>query len=97
MTIINAATFEIAEIDAHGIERGTVEVTIGATTRRVRASRFENCLTAEDMFGRYKTSAKAWPATIYQRVSNGKISESAIFGRDDRSGRFNKMNYIFFV
>jgi hypothetical protein len=97
MTIINAATFEIAEIDAHGIERGTVEVTLGATTRRVRASRFENCLTAGEMHGRYRSSAKLWPATVWQQVIDGEICEFGNFGRDDRSGRFNKLNCIFFV
>jgi hypothetical protein len=98
MTIINAATFELTEVDAKGFEHGTVEVTLGATTRRVPGWRRCGVVGARGMFGRYKSGAKLWPATVVQTVkANGEIDEWADFGRDDRSDRFNKANRIFFV
>ena len=98
MTIIDAATFELTEVSPEGYEIGTVEVTLGATTRRVPGWRRGSTVGARGMVGRYKTSAKLWPAQVIQRViANGEIDEWANFGRDDHNPRFNKMNNIFFV
>jgi hypothetical protein len=106
--IIAANTFEVTATETHSfgiVERGTVEVMIGRETRRVRASKttptYEGgkpTLTAFEMTGRYQTGAKAWPASVTQTTwADGKVTESADFGRDDRSGRFNKLNCIFFA
>lgn len=98
MTIINAATFEVTEIAPEGYEIGTVEVTLGATTRRVPGWRRGSTVGAKGMGGRYRSSTKVWPATVVQTVeANGEIDEWANYGRDDRSDRFNKANRIFFV
>lgn len=103
MTIVNHLTF----IDAPAEDQpshnywieGTVEVTICGKTRRVKAHRSGDTITAFELSGRYMTGNKAWPASVQQRIDpkTGKRWDSASFGRDDRSGRFNKMNAIFFT
>jgi hypothetical protein len=108
MTLVQPATFELASTEKHSfgrIETGTVEVTLGRETRRVRATRwftnderYEVEIHAYDLGGRYETSAKVWDASItYTKwADNGKETERANFGRDDRSGRFHKLNGVFF-
>lgn len=107
--LIDPETFIAAstETRSYGIvDSGTVEVTIGRETRRISATRTTptydagtefDIMAFGGMFGRYQTSAKAWSASVtYRKWKNGKIGEFANFGRDDRSGRFNKLNGVFF-
>ena len=107
---INPASFQLetTEDEGHFItERGTVEVTIGRETRRLPAvittfpedfrAEAEIAVYGNGLFGRYRTGDKAWPARVSQtHWRDGKVSESGYFGRDDRSGRFQKINGIFF-
>jgi len=105
MTAINASTFEPnGTVENHSfgtIEDGTVEVTLGRETRRVRASRWttpdENRINAYGVSGRYNTGTKAWPASITLCLTGRRAGmETARFGRDDRDPKFNKMRGIFF-
>lgn len=97
--LISPTTFAAEKTLASGTEEGTVEVTIGRETRRVPASFYtDGTMVARGMTGRYRTGGKAWPATIMlNRNSQGAYSEFVWFGRDDRSGRFNKANCLFFA
>jgi hypothetical protein len=64
MTLVQPATFELASTEKHSfgrIETGTVEVTLGRETRRVRATRwftnderYEVEIHAYDLGGRYE-------------------------------------------
>lgn len=93
--IINAATFILTETQTYG-EMGTVEVTLGKETRRVLARRTANYITAYEFGGRYETGTKVWPASVSQHYeADGKVWESADFGRDDRHPKFNKMRGVF--
>ena len=94
---INAASFIIEKADGR-IEDGTVEVTLGRETRRLPAYRIGSRLTATGLGGRYATAAKVWPASITQHAAEESrpAFETARFGRDDRSLRFNKINGVFF-
>lgn len=75
-------------------ERVTVEITLHGKTLTVEAARYpESPYTPQHLYllgfvGRYRTSTKAWPATV-KAGPDGKVY--AYFGRDDRSGRFNKL------
>jgi CTP-dependent riboflavin kinase len=98
-TYVAAAEATDERLSAY-FEEGTVEVTIRNETRRVRALRAhsDGAITAYGTSGRYVSGAKAWPATITNRPGkDGTRWESVSFGRDDRSGRFNKANLIFFA
>jgi hypothetical protein len=76
---------------------GTVEVTLRGETRRVEAKRFgENDITAYGTVGRYHASTKLWPAYITSDIRDGKVIESARFGRDDNHPKFRKENNIWF-
>jgi hypothetical protein len=105
MTLINPATFE-ASGETRTItlpsgtqfhyEEGTVEVTLGRETRRLPASRDSEggVSVGHGLFGTYATSSKRWPAFL---KLDEKGREFARFGRDDRSGRFNKIRGIAFA
>jgi hypothetical protein len=102
-SIINTATFTAsAEQPDHDywIE-GTVEVTLRNETRTVRATKCnrDGSITARGMTGRYQTGTKAWPASVTQETCphTNKIWDFVIFGRDDRSGKFNKVNALSFA
>ena len=45
--------------------------------------------------GRYETGTKAWCASLWLDADNERIN--VMFGRDDRSGRFNKLNAIYYA
>lgn len=101
MSIINAETFQAAdEQPAHGywIE-GTVEVTLRGETRRVRATKSDGRIKAFGMTGRYQTGAKAWPASVEQRVDfrDGSLWDHVSFGRDDRAAKFCKTSALHFA
>lgn len=95
-TLVNPESFvktgEIT-IGSSVFDEGTIEVTLRGETKRVEA-RFCGSIgyIAFGLIGRYQTGAKQWPATI--RHLDGQ--EIINFGRDDRSGRFNKVNCIWF-
>lgn len=103
MTIIAAASFITAtEQPEHGywIE-GTVEVTLRNETRTVRATKStrDGFITAYGMTGRYQTGTKAWPASVQQRIDprTNKPWDCVSFGRDDRSGKFQKTSALHFA
>lgn len=75
---------------------GSVEVTLWGETRRVPALlRSDGRIMARGMVGRYVTGQKSWPA-FAEASADGK-TVSVNFGRDDRSGRFNKANCLHFA
>lgn len=103
MSIINRDSFEATGTESHTwkdgtvstYEVGTVVVTLGGESRRLGATRNKyGDITVRGLGGRYLTSAKVWPASVY---SSEDGRESAFFGRDDRSGRFNKLRGVFFI
>ena len=96
MACINRSSFTLIDTDASDNQKGTVEVTIGNKTKRVEAIiwAFNGSLVAYGLLGRYEQGSKAWDATLTLYADGG---ESARFGRDDRSGRFNKQNCIYFA
>jgi len=96
MAAINKSTFQGLPVTDNGYTyyKGTVEVTLRGETRRVEALRFtDGAVSASGMFGRYRTSNRKWCARI---SSNANGAESAQFGRDDRSSRFNKIDALWF-
>lgn len=103
MTAINTASFIVEKSSLISVgstrEDGTVEVTLRGITKRVRASRWVGGqIMAYDLVGRYATGAKAWPATLRYNPGSSSVPawESASFGRDDRSVKFNKVNAVYF-
>jgi len=101
MSIIKNETFIANETQPeHGFWiDGTVEVTLGKETRRVKAFIKGNVVTAFGMTGRYATGTKAWAASVAQRIdpTTGKVWDSVNFGRDDRSAKFCKVNGLSFA
>lgn len=79
------------------MEELTVDVTFQGKTHKVEAYRFPDSefspstLYLKGFVGRYRTSNKAWAATV-RATPEGQVFAS--FGRDDRSGRFNKLQGI---
>lgn len=101
-SIINAETFiTAADQPDHGyFVEGTVEVTLRGETRTVRATKSRNGeITACGLIGRYQAGTKVWPATVTQRIDprTNKVWDSVDFGRDDRAGRFQKTNTLWFA
>lgn len=68
---------------------GTVEVRVGHNSRRLPAFICPDgaIIVKAGLFGTYLTSTKKWNAIV---VSNPGEQEYCNYGRDDRSGRFNK-------
>lgn len=102
MSIINAASFTAAaEQPEHGYWiDGVVEVTLRNETRTVCAkkSTSDGTISAYGMTGRYQTGTKAWPASVQQRIDprTNKTWDFISFGRDDRSGKFQKASALHF-
>lgn len=99
-TAINPDTFERTGEEVRETKRyrfvydtGSVEVTLGDETRRVPATRLDGRITASGMYGTYRTSPRRWPAII---TLDPDGREFAGFGRDERSGRCNKMRGLAF-
>lgn len=90
---INPATFLSLGNNPHGEEVGTVQADLGAGRLvTAQALRFKDgSVRVAGFIGRYQTSSKPWRATVIVRC-DGKIYVH--FGRDDRSGKFNKQNAI---
>lgn len=98
--IIDRNTFICTSTNTAGNQSGTVEATLNGETRRLPAIWLADCnnLIVRGFIGRYRTSAKNWPASIVcQPCPNGSFREVVCFGRDDRSTKFNKANAISFA
>ena len=101
--IINRDSFELEGANVHDqdAEYGTVEVTLGRETRRLKANRRGVKITVHSqgqIFGRYRTGKKNWPAVLFSNMTpEGKVLESCLYGNDDRSGRCQINNSVFFV
>ncbi len=91
ITILND-TYTASGKNKYGYEIGTIRVDLGrGQVVTANAQPDSNGGHYIDGFvGRYVTSAKPWRA----RVSGKGSALSVYFGRDDRSGRFNKANAI---
>lgn len=90
-------TFTPDGVNVHGDPVGTVQIDLGF--RRVvttRASRYTIAgtprISVAGFIGRYRTVNTPWLAS----VSGSGDRLFVNFGRDDRSGRFNKQNAISF-
>lgn len=70
-----------------GDELGTVTVDLGMGRKvDAKAYRGSRGIAVHGFVGRYVTSTKAWPAFVSGEGSKLYV----MWGRDDRSGRFNK-------
>lgn len=85
--IINAESFTKTGTTARGMDVGTVEVS-GVVQKAVRSD--DGRIFLHGYVGRYRSGGKAWNASIYERAEGLVV----FFGRDDRSGRFNKQDGI---
>jgi hypothetical protein len=91
--MINAASFRIEDF-GNRVAYGTVEVTLGRETRRVRALSFgDGYIVAYGITGRYRTGMKAWPGSI--TLQPGFKNEHVSFGFDSRSGKHHKATISF--
>lgn len=72
---------------------GTIEMDLGGRTVTAKARVYEDGdIAVAGFVGRYLTSTKPWIASV-RFDKEGKMAR-VWFGRDDRSGRFNKANAI---
>jgi len=90
-------TFQSLGVNKYGDTVGTVQIDLGfgrivTTQARPAIVGQEGSLDVAGFVGRYVTSPKPWLAT----VSGFEKRLYVFFGRDDRSGRFNKANAISF-
>jgi len=75
---------------------GTVEVLFKNQSLTVKAEKIDSTIYLKGFFGRYQTSSKQWEASVSSEIFDGKERVCAFFGRDDRSGKFNKIGRIFY-
>jgi hypothetical protein len=90
-------TFQSLGVNKYGDIVGTVQIDLGygkIVTAKASPTSIgkTGSLCVAGFVGRYVTSPKPWLAT----VSGFEKSLYVFFGRDDRSGRFNKANAISF-
>lgn len=72
-------------------EVGTVQITVGRQRITAQARRYDDgTVYALGFVGRYRTSNNAWRASL-RATDKGTFGS---FGRDDRSGRYQKMQGI---
>ena len=77
-----------------GDEIGMATVSFGRTQHTTFARREKDgAISLAGFVGRYLTSTNPWPASV-RIYADGRVF--CRFGRDDRSGRFNKQNMISF-
>lgn len=77
---------------------GTVEVTLGHTTKRLPARKWDDSerylsgsiIVNDGISARYRTGSKNWNVTISSHKRDDKFLESVNYGRDDRSSKFKK-------
>ena len=92
---------EVGTLYAAIIE-GKIDVQVGSKIVTAWASKFSDTSVANvatyrvfGFVGRYRTSIKPWRAYVSSGIyGNGERYTSGYFGRDDRSGRFQKMQGI---
>lgn len=90
-------TFKATGVNAYGSEVGTIEVSVGEAYETVPCVHAHGEFNVAGFVGRYATSAKPWQAMVSIREDAKDNSHLYVsFGRDDRSGRFNKRNAISF-
>jgi hypothetical protein len=96
-------TAPVDEVGAPYAERinGKVDVEIDKRGRTITcwARKYEDngAIYAFGFMGRYVTSSKLWKATLHTtKNGNGEEFTTGHFGRDDRCGRFNKLNGMYF-
>lgn len=95
---IQAETFvtaeaDVAEVGAHYAKfiNGKVTVTCGIQSFEAWAQRYDDGrIYVFGFMGQYVTSPKLWRATVL--LDAGRMFVR--FGRDDRSGNFNKQNAV---
>lgn len=79
---------------------GKVDVEVDKRGRTITcwACKYESgSIYAFGFMGRYVTSSKLWKAVLYSSMNGiGQEITSGYFGRDDKCGRFNKLNGMFF-
>jgi hypothetical protein len=95
MTItIDRESFTQTGVSQLGDIEGTVDLTLGRETRRVRALKVEKYgwLFAYGIEGRYNTGNKWWGGSV-RSEADGKIYVQ--FGRYDNHPKFNKTNVRF--
>lgn len=99
MTItVNRDSFVAAGVNYRGNKVGTIAVNLGGggdiscRCYIAKNSTFGEEIHLHGFIGRYQTSAKPWLAHVRNRPGSNHVSAS--FGRDDRSGRFNKLHSI---
>lgn len=89
-TTFTEASATVAEVGEHfaRVINGRVDVEFQGKTVNVWAKRYEDGEVAAFGFtGRYNTGSTAWRVSFSER-KDGR--QSIWFGRDDRSGKFNK-------
>lgn len=108
--VIHRDTFVQSYVENHNFidgspwdsEIGTVDITFGGERFAVEARRWisgseaafvpsKRGIQLQGFVGRYRTGKKVWRATVYS-FEDGRVG--AIFGRDDRSGRCQKLDGI---
>lgn len=95
MTTINPNSFKITgEQHNEYFEDGTVELNLrtGTVVADAYRSKRDGEIYVRGFVGRYRTSPRAWRATVCFKADG--TMRYATFGRDDRSGRFNKQDAI---
>lgn len=95
--VIKPETFVQDGVNPHGDVVGTVEIEMGNQTVTARAYKWSTSLRGEQIsvhgfIGRYRTVNTPWIANVTLDLVDGRLFVN--FGRDDRSGRFNKQNAI---
>ncbi len=90
-------TFQPLGVSKYGDTVGTVQIDLGfgrivTAQARIASVGQEGSLHVAGFIGRYVTSPKPWLAHVSGLGSKLWVH----FGRDDRSGRFNKANAISF-
>lgn len=89
---INYSSFKKDGVTTAGRDCGTITVNLPGGPVEARAVRWnETQICVAGFIGRYRSSQKAWNACV-DIFANGELFVH--FGRDDRSGRFNKRNMI---
>jgi len=95
--IVNINSYAVTTTinEARGWTEGTVEVTLGDTTKTVPAIGFAEYISVFGFVGQYRTGPKKWNANVRHYIKTGE--EVAYFGRDDRSPKFKKLKCISFA
>nr|WP_313665526.1 hypothetical protein [Brucella intermedia] len=96
---INRDSFNLTDVKPLKYKEGTYEVgtisaVFGGRVQTVEAVRYDNGdIALKGFVGHYRTSRNPWRASVLFR--DGASDKPYVnFGRDDRSGRFNKSNMI---